>query len=138
VTFSISPDFSQYMDIPWVEGDPEKGIPRFTCWTLFRQVCWDKLCIELPSYDEINPTNLKLVSRTIDPDVHHWSPISPGKERIMDGIMMYRGTHVGLVVRRGVMLHLERNCLSTIEPYTAPRWETCIDGFYRYGADPSS
>lgn len=128
-------NFSQYINLPWVEGDLEKGIPRFTCWTLFRRVYWDKLYIELPAYDEVQPLDKGRVARTIASDLHQWTEVPRGRERLMDGVMMYRGTHIGLVTKRGQMLHLERDRFSVVEPYTRPRWETCIDGFFRYGAD---
>jgi hypothetical protein len=130
----VDGDFSRYLLIPWTEGDPTRGIPRFTCWTLFRTVYWDKLCIELPAYDEVPPLSLKKVSRAVHDGLHSWGEIQRGQEKLMDGVLMFKGTHIGLVAGPGKMLHLERGRCSVIESYTAPRWEGCIDGFFRHGA----
>lgn len=43
-----------------------------------------------------------------------------------------RPVHVGLVTRRGWMLHVEAGCETVEEPYTGMQWSRRLLGFYRW------
>ena len=65
-------------------------------------------------------------------------PVRIGDEHPGDGVLlrvMGRPIHVGVVVARGWMLHIEKNCDSLIERYAGgSRWERRVLGFYRHAA----
>jgi cell wall-associated NlpC family hydrolase len=66
-----------------------------------------------------------------------WREVAPGCERELD-FLVFRcvgaASHVGLVVRPGLMLHITENTESRIETYCRGRWHDRLTSIYRFDA----
>lgn len=70
-----------------------------------------------------------------DVDAAEWQPIDAETVQPYDVILMREHPwHVGLVVRRGLMLHMPEGQTSVVEPYTTGRHARRVEGFYRHAA----
>lgn len=103
-----------------------KGYEELTCWELVRYVYRESLNIELPDLSaEVRPQ-----------DRHEWLPVKRGEERFPD-VLVFRepgGKHVGVVQRRGRMLHSRRATGVVIERYDGITWKSRLIGIYRHSA----
>lgn len=62
-----------------------------------------------------------------------WIPVVAGMERPLDAILLRQAPwHVGVIVRRGLMLHIPEGGSSCIEPYDTGRWGRRVEGIYRH------
>jgi cell wall-associated NlpC family hydrolase len=89
------------------------------------------LNVDLPAYDTIPPTDPRAVIPAVRRFFRGWQTIENGRERPMDVVLFDHGTHCGLVLDRGRMLHMERGKTSVVEPYRGPVWNSRVTGFYR-------
>jgi len=100
------------------------GIPfeACNCWGLVHRIYDEVFDVTLPDFDSEGFEEL-------------WQEIPKGQEQTGDVILLQNGLmgrHVGVVVSKGKMLHVERNEPSHITRYTGPLWKNKIVGFYRY------
>ncbi len=105
-----------------------------SCWGLVRRVYADILGIDLPLYDTVPGIEGIAAARAARAAQRGWQEIPLGEERPLDVILLNAGTHVGLVVRRPEMLHVERGRTSTIERYDLLRWSGRIASIHRWPA----
>jgi cell wall-associated NlpC family hydrolase len=96
-----------------------------------RQVYLEELGIELPEFDTVPYTDHQAIAGAIEKEQEFWVEVKKGQEEAFDGVLSVHATHVGIVVRRGMMLHLPAGLTSVVERYNTPKWEHRIDGFYR-------
>lgn len=62
-----------------------------------------------------------------------WILVAAGAERPLDAILIRQAPwHVGVVVRRGLMLHMPEGGTSCIEPFDTGRWGRRVEGIYRH------
>ncbi len=138
------PDWvAKYIGIPF---SPEgRDLEGMNCWSLFHHVLTVEGGLEVPEY----PGPLWYGRTKSDPRgiveamtayTEQFSPIEPGQEQPFDGILLRIGgfaTHCGVVVKPGVMLHVEQGSDSIIEDYReSMMWRTRVAGFYRYTGRP--
>lgn len=112
-------------------GLPAKG--RWPCWALVRLVWLERLGFVMPSFEDLYD---KHEAVRIGAQAFRQVPVSEAQE--MDAVMMdvpgVRGAdpHIGVVVKRGLVLHVELDRSSVIEPLRELRprrilrgpWET--------------
>lgn len=105
----------RYIGLPWLDrGVTADGCD---CEGLLRLVYAGELGIDL-----VGPL-----------DRADWTPITAGSERPLDAILIHQAPwHVGIVVGRGMMLHMPEGRTSCIEPYTTGRWGRRVEGIYRH------
>lgn len=129
----LSPrDFENYVGIPWLDGGrTEAGAD---CWGLFWLVYKNTLGIELPSYSEDYTTALDriIIRRLVDGKPDYWVRVenpAPG-----DGAVLHiaNRAHIGVVVGRDSILHIEKGAGAVIENYRSFRLAKMLEGFYRY------
>lgn len=122
-----------YVGLPWKDrGRTSDGCD---CWGLLRIVYAKELGIELPDYsgDYDTVADRTVVAGLIDDGISDWVPVIPGTEQPLDAILIRQSPwHIGVIVRRGLMLHMPRNQTSCIEPYDTGRWSRRVEGIYRY------
>lgn len=116
-------------------GRDRKGLD---CWGLVRLVLAEQFGIPLPSYSsEYKDTR---DSKAIDElyqdekEIGDWLKIGLGQERLGDVVCMrIRGVpmHVGLIIEKGRMLHIEKGSNSCFVKYNNLEWKNKIDGVYR-------
>jgi hypothetical protein len=118
------PDLSAYVGATWT--------PYWTCWSgVVVPIYREFLGIDLPAYDTIPPTDPKAVIPAVRRFFHGWQTIEDGREKLMDVVLFDHGTHCGLVLDRGRMLHMERGKTSVVTSYRSPIWNARIVSFYR-------
>jgi cell wall-associated NlpC family hydrolase len=129
-------DWDQYVGIPWAEkGRNEWGAD---CYGLIRLIYRNELGIELPAYTDAYLTTIdrKAVAEAIHGNWDsRWREVPPEAVEPLDGVLMREGghpTHMGLVVKPGVLIHMVRDKDSVIERYETGSLRHRIVGFYRY------
>lgn len=129
-----------YIGLPFLaRGRGENG--SYDCWGLLRHVLAEQRGINLPSLaDRYDSTLVKNAAQMAQVIAHEsaraWLPVTAGHEETFDVIEMRingHPMHVGLVVARGLMLHIEDGCESVIENYHSAKWRHRVTGFWRYG-----
>ena len=132
------PDWvSAYVGLPFKEGGRHRD--GLDCYGLLRLVINERFAGAVPEYEGIAyraGADKDLLAALMDERVRLWMPVRVGDEQPGDGILlrvMGRPIHVGVVVAKGWMLHVEKDCDSVLERFTAgSRWERRVLGFYRH------
>ncbi|MGE0290282.1 MAG: NlpC/P60 family protein [Bradyrhizobium sp.] len=126
---------ASYVGLPWRDrGREPSGVD---CWGLVRLALQECAGIETPSYDEgyTSVAELREVAGLFSNTRRRpWLWVELGQEREFDMILLGRRSvdyHCGIVVERGLMLHVEEGSRARIEPYSAFR---NISGIYRHEA----
>lgn len=134
---------NQYIKIPFLDlGRSRHGAD---CWGLVRIVFEEQKDIILPSYDEYAHTLDKdSVSKTVNKvrSMGCWKEVYLGEEQEFD-IPVFRISgfpmHVGIVIKRGQMLHCQRGCGTYISDYVNDQeWSRRLIGIYRYAPSTDS
>lgn len=124
-------EFSAFVGLPW--QDKGRGPDGYDCWGLFLAV-FRAAGIELPSYADDYSTAMDRAERAsiLSGEIGDWTEVGKGAERELDGalLLIAGGYHVGVIVRRGLMLHMPRNRTSVIEPLG--RYGPVLKGIYRH------
>ena len=124
----------QYIGIPFKElGRDRTGLD---CWGLVHLVKAEQFHTEIPSYsgDYMDSNDRKEVAQLISGEItSRWSSVVTP---LLGDIVLLRilslPCHVGIVVARDNMLHLDYDVGATIEPWNGPKWGKRCLGFYRY------
>lgn len=128
-------NFDKYIDIPFVANGND--INGCDCWRLICLVYREMLNIELPTFPEIKldatKESLLKITRAFKENKQKWNSVKNPKP--FDVVLIRTGNmlfHAGLVIGKGMMLHIDKGINSTIEKYTSNLWKKKIEGFYRY------
>jgi len=131
---------ARFVGIPF--SDLGRNRSGADCFGLVKVVYREALGIELPDYlgAYVSTQEKAEVAALID-DVTAtptWQPVTDARPFDVCVFRIGRlGSHLGLHVVRGLMLHVPENGQSRIEDYTAPRWASLLAGCYRHEASPS-
>ena len=124
---------NELVGIPWLDkGRTHEGCD---CWGLVRLAFAEQLGVDLPSYaDGYQDTGDRTaLDGLYDSERGPWQAVELGTEEAFDMVLLReRPWHVGLVVRRGLMLHMPEGQSSVVEPYTTGRHLRRIEGIYRH------
>lgn len=120
---------SDLANLPWRKGGRDRD--GVDCWGLLR-LAYRKLGIELEDFDGLIPTTARAAAER-----DRWHPVAFGTERPGD-VALFVATgwpgHVGLVIRRPLMLHILEDRYAGLERYDGPLWRPRLFGFYRHPA----
>jgi probable lipoprotein NlpC len=123
-----------YIGIPWrAGGRAGDGIAGLDCWGLLRQVYAIECGIELPGWGDVDALDGAAVAATIAGDIDFWRKVDAPRE--FDGVLLRKGRdlcHVGIVVRPGLMLHVDEGMPACLERLDSPAWRRRLAGYYRY------
>jgi cell wall-associated NlpC family hydrolase len=128
-------EVERYVGVPWRELG--RDVQACDCFGLLRLVYLEQLGLELPDFGyaiEDRGGQAQLIAAQVR---SHWRQVAVGTERPFDAVLMREGrelSHVGIVVGRGLLLHVERGASSVIEPYRRGSLRYRVAGFYRHGA----
>ncbi|WP_440411161.1 NlpC/P60 family protein [Neorhizobium petrolearium] len=125
-----------YIGLPYTEfgRTRENGCD---CWGLAKVIYQEELGISLPDYlgyssiEELAELAAVIAGAVISP---LWVPVT-GKAVAFDIAVFRRGrldTHVGIVVRPGLMIHIARDDCAKIERYHVGAWSHRFTGAYRH------
>jgi cell wall-associated NlpC family hydrolase len=130
---------TRYMAVPF--ADKGRDMSGMDCWGLVRDVYAKQLKINLPSYEWVyhdTVADCKDISETVvQQSSEHWTSIQLNDAQEYDVIIMrMRGLpmHVGVVTRRGYMLHCVDGVGVSHECYQSARWRNRVVGIVRYAA----
>lgn len=121
-------DLDHLVGIPWRERG--RAMDGADCYGL---VClaFAERGIVLPAYDDVEPDDAPHVRASIELGRKDWTRVDDA--RPFDLVLMReRPWHIGLVVRRCLMLHMPEGKSSCIEPYTTGRHARRVEGVYRH------
>lgn len=125
-------DFSEFVGLPW--RDRGRDADGYDCWGVFVAAFERGTSIDLPSHSDEYSTAADKVetAKVVAGELGDWSEIPRGTEREFDAAVMKiaGGFHIGLIVRRGLVLHMPRGKSSVIEPLA--RFNTVLAGLYRH------
>lgn len=123
-------DLNRYVGLPWQDrGRTPDGCD---CWGLLRLVYAGELGIDLPDHSNHYYTAADAaIGGLITVGLADWRPVEA--ERPLDAVLIKQAPwHVGVIVRRGLMLHMPHGKTSCIEPYDTGRWSRRVEGIYRH------
>lgn len=114
--------------------DRGRGWGGVDCWGLVHLAYREELGIELPSFadDYVTSKDRAALDGLIRGNMTGWEPVKEAKP--FDVVLMRIGkdfSHVGLVVRPGLMVHCEYGCNVIHERYDGPRWKPRVINIYR-------
>ncbi|MCE7028483.1 NlpC/P60 family protein [Jiella avicenniae] len=126
-----------YIGLPFeARGREVRGLD---CYGLVRLVLLEMHRIALPSFAEayVNCAERKMIAAALDAGERDLPlrPFCRGEEAPFDIVEFVRAgisDHVGIVVERGRMLHIEAGKESVIERYDVGKWLPRLKGFYRH------
>jgi cell wall-associated NlpC family hydrolase len=125
--------FDRYIGLPWLDrGRTPAGVD---CWGLVRLVYAGELGIDLPNRadDYSNAGDRHAILPLVEEARPDWTRISGGAGARFDLVLIRQAPwHVGVIVGRGLMLHIPEGGTSCIEPYTTGRWGNRVEGTYRH------
>ena len=130
-------DFNSFTGLPY--RDLGRGPDAYDCWGLVVAV-YEMAGIKLPSYAEayVSAEDLKAIADLISGSLQPWREINEREVKPLDGVLVTMGgceRHIGLVVKRGYMLHIGLDLgPSRIERYDAMYLRKRISRFMRHEA----
>src|SRR5512139_120940 len=114
---------------PFMDGG--RGPETFDCWGLICDAYQRCRGIVLPSYDFISAANQREAAKAALDYRATWVDVVPGREERGD-VALFRPCHVGVVISRGYMLHVDEDLPVCIESFRSPIWQPKLLGIYRY------
>lgn len=125
----------RYIGLPFLlRGRDRRGLD---CWGLVRLVLAEQFAFSVPCLAKEYPhtSAAETLANVVRREIPQWRAIPAGAEELGDVIVLrMRGApmHVGIVIGDGQMLHIEQGINSAIERYGSLRWQSRVEGFYRY------
>ncbi|MBT9382232.1 C40 family peptidase [Pseudooceanicola sp. CBS1P-1] len=128
-----------YIGLPWGEfGRSRSGAD---CWGLACIIYQEELGIRLPEYLGYSSAEERgeiaaLVSGATSSPL--WLPVE-GPAIAFDIVVFRRGrlaSHVGIVVRHGLMIHMDGEDCAKLADYTGGAWKHRLTGHYRHVERP--
>lgn len=125
---------NKYINIPFADkGRSEKGCD---CWGLARLIYQKELGINLPVLLDYRDTlDRSTIAGVYEKESENWNIIERGSEKLFDIIvlkMMGFPMHVGIVYRKGFMIHCLKGVGTVVVDYESRQWTKRVVGFYRY------
>lgn len=124
----------KYVGLPFVDGG--RGWSGVDCWGLVRLIYKTEAKIDLPDYGEISASELIRVSRTIERDskAEPWVEVVDAPKPFDVLVMRGRPLHVGVMVTRSHVLHVERHTLTVVVPVNHPSVKMRAIAYHRHRA----
>lgn len=127
---------NKYINIPFVEKG--RDFDGCDCWGLVRLVYDRELGIELPSFlDYENTKDIRAISRMIRENQFgkDWFEVDePQPYDVLVFRMMSAVAHVGVAVKKGLMIHCQKDINTTHDEYLlkSSDWVERLEGIYRH------
>lgn len=130
---------NDYIGIPFKERG--RTLDGVDCWGLVALILREQFDILVPSYsDEYeSTTDCGTISELIKREAGAWWTVPLNDAQIGDVIVMrvapvghIYATHIGVVVEKNWMIHIEKNINVVLDRYNRPRWGKRVVGIYRH------
>ena len=127
--------WNKYIDFKFEEkGRNEKS---GDCWGLLYQIYKNELGITVPDYLDFYATtqDREVLAELIKKEKQSWVSVSEPKEFDVVIVTM-RGVpmHIGIVTKKGYMIHCAKGVDTSHERYDGVRWRNKIVGFERHSS----
>jgi cell wall-associated NlpC family hydrolase len=128
---------NRYIGTPWAEFG--RSVAGVDCWGLACIIYAEELGISLPDYlgygsvAELDEINALVDGATASP---LWLPVD-GPAIAFDIALFRRGrfsSHVGIVVRHGLMIHVAAHDCAKLESYRGGVWGARLRGHWRHSS----
>lgn len=126
---------NDFIKVPFLDkGRTENGCD---CWGLARLIYKKQLNIDLPLLlDYIDTKDRFHISNVCEIECKEWEEIEKGQEEPYD-VLVFKilglPCHVGVVVKKGIMIHCEKGCGTHLTEYNREaQWCQRLAGIYRY------
>lgn len=132
--------YAKYLRLLFKDRVDGCGDDYLDCWGFVRLVYKNELGIDLPSYSEgYEDSEDRAIGPLIDEKSSGWIEVSAAEVKPFDVVLMRVSAqgpacHVGLVIRRGVMIHLRRRAGVVVQPMGGLEWKNRVLGVIRYAA----
>ena len=131
-------DLSKYIGLEFKEGGRDwSGVDCYGLMGLFLRtefnILIDDCSDEYDSLDYSEPAVREQISGLLDGGMDDWQPVY--EQQAYDGILLSiagRPLHVGIVIDKRYMLHIEKGINACLERYDTAQWKSRIIGFYRH------
>ena len=126
---------ADYIGLPFREhGRNRNGTD---CWGLVTLIAAERFGVRLPSYvaGYASTRDADDIGRLVRGQMDLWRNVPRGQELPGDVVLMRlmnQPMHVGMVVARGWMLHIEQGIDACLELYDGAKWRRRVIGIYRY------
>lgn len=93
--------------------------------------------LEVPGYENVSALSSREAGELFELHKQDWVEVPAHQERPGDVILLRHGSwpcHIGLIVKAGLMLHVDMEIDTCVESYNSGVWKTRIIGIYRHAA----
>lgn len=113
--------------------DQGRDFHGWDCWGLILRAYRECFEIELPDLDRCTVLSYEQGRELFDSLAVVYQEVEIDRGRAGD-VVVLRGVpcHAGLVVKPGLMLHVDEKCDTCVEPYNSGVWKTRVIGIYRH------
>ena len=110
------------------------GALGWNCWQMVRQLYRKCFAIDLPDLGYCCRLPYRRARVVFDSLAVAYREVPRGRERPGD-VLILRGEscHAAVVVRSGLMLHVDETLGTCVEPFTQGFWKNRIEGVFRHG-----
>ncbi|TSA10039.1 MAG: hypothetical protein D4R73_05900 [Deltaproteobacteria bacterium] len=113
--------------------DHGRDFQGWDCWGLVVQTYQECFGIVIEDFSGLTGLNSTESEKLYENYRNSWIEIESGKEMPGDLIIMRtRVIHVGVVVKKNMMVHAQNDYGTLVESYTAAIWKSRIIGIYRH------
>lgn len=128
---------SEYIGISY--GDHGRSREALDCWGLLWLIYKEQLDIGLPSYTDryMSAEDQETVTSLIHDEIGPWTEIDINQADFGDAVLLrIKGEpwHIGIVVTRGLMIHVMKGINVCLERYDRSMWQHRVIGIYRHKA----
>ena len=132
----VIPDWAaDYIGLPFREHGRDRD--GADCWGLVTLIAAERFDIRLPSYAAgyASTRDAEDIGRLVRRQMDLWRAVARGHEQPGDVVLMRlmnQPMHVGMVVARGWMVHIEQGIDACLERYDGAKWQRRVLGIYRF------
>jgi cell wall-associated NlpC family hydrolase len=115
--------------------DHGRDFQGWDCWGLVVRAYRECFAVELPDYSHISALSSQEAGELFEAQKKFWIEVPAHQERPGNVILLRHGSwpcHVGLVVKAGLMLHVDMDIDTCVEPYNSGAWRHRLIGIYRH------
>lgn len=126
---------ADYVGLPFaIGGRTRAGVD---CWGLVDMVYREQFGVPLPSDGPRWDKGMKSAQIAVlaEEEFRLYRKVEEHEARLGDGIVLrieHHPIHVGVVVARGLFLHVEEKAASVLARWTSPTWKRRVIAFYAY------
>ena len=117
--------------VPFAEGGQD--LSGWSCWGMIRAAFRECFGVDLPDLQGCRYRNRREAQEAFDSLAVAYREVDRGREQAGDVLLLKGGPcHVALVVKPGLMLHVDKGCATCTESYLNWPWKSRVLGIYRH------